>query len=195
MPPNLTKTELSQFPRKRQNRNQARQDCISASAYIEEVWEASSGVATFVMSSHTSELLKSFSLNKWWDRDHNLLETFCFARAYPPDLEAFGVDQDRFLSFLKNFEDASQASPWITAVFVAGGIVGFVPSVITQALSSGAYTPSNTALELQSRHRANTFLDQMNKDLFMLLRLYAMVLLSKDVSEAERGQTALGCNR
>lgn len=57
-----------------------------------------------------------------------------FARAYPPCLEDFDIDQDTFMAFLKNFEDASQASPWITAVFIAGGIVGFVPGTITMAV-------------------------------------------------------------
>jgi hypothetical protein len=33
---------------------------------------------------------------------------------------------------------------------------------------------------LQSRYRANAFLDQMNKDIFMPLGLYCMVLMSKD---------------
>ena len=32
-----------------------------------------------------------------------------WARAYPPDLEALGVEQDAFLRFLQNFEDAQLA--------------------------------------------------------------------------------------
>jgi hypothetical protein len=41
-------------------------------------------------------------------------------------------------------------------------------------------TKCRTAIELQSRYKANAFLDQMNKDFFMPMGLYAMVLLCKD---------------
>lgn len=37
-----------------------------------------------------------------------------------------------------------------------------------------------TAIELQSRYKANIFLDQINRDLFMPLGLYCMVLMCKD---------------
>lgn len=58
-----------------------------------------------------------------------------FARAYPPDLEGLGVDQDTFMKFLQNFEDAQQASPWLKTVYIAGSIVGLVPGHITMAVS------------------------------------------------------------
>lgn len=58
-----------------------------------------------------------------------------WARAYPPDLEAIGVDEVTFLQFLQNFENAQQASPWLKTVYVAGSIVGFIPGHITMAVS------------------------------------------------------------
>jgi hypothetical protein len=58
-----------------------------------------------------------------------------WARAYPPDLEALGIDQKTFLRFLQNFDDASQASPWLKALYVAGNAVGLVPGHITMAVS------------------------------------------------------------
>ncbi|KAF2264372.1 hypothetical protein CC78DRAFT_463803 [Lojkania enalia] len=103
-----------------------------------------------------------------------------FARAYPPDLEAFSIDENTFLSFLGNFHEASQASPWLNAVFIAAGAVGFVPSHITLAVSISVQFAAGTAIEIQSRYKANAFLDQMNKDLFMPMGLYAMILLCKD---------------
>jgi hypothetical protein len=58
-----------------------------------------------------------------------------WARAYSPDLDAVGIDQDTFLHFLQNFDDAAQASPWLKALYVAGSVVGFVPGHITMAVS------------------------------------------------------------
>jgi hypothetical protein len=58
-----------------------------------------------------------------------------WSRAYPPDLEAFGVDQDTFLTFLSNFEAAAQASPWLRTVWMAAGAMGFVPNHVTMAVS------------------------------------------------------------
>lgn len=58
-----------------------------------------------------------------------------FAHAYPPDMEAFGIDQDAFLQFLTNFEEASQASPWLKTLYLSAGIVGFIPGHITMAVS------------------------------------------------------------
>jgi hypothetical protein len=58
-----------------------------------------------------------------------------WARAYPPDLEALGVEEHTFLRFLQNFEDAQAASPWLKALYVAGNVVGLVPGHITLAVS------------------------------------------------------------
>lgn len=58
-----------------------------------------------------------------------------WTRVYPPDLEALGVEQDTFLRFLQNFEDAQQASPWLKALYVASNAVGLVPGHITMAVS------------------------------------------------------------
>jgi hypothetical protein len=58
-----------------------------------------------------------------------------WVRAYPPDLKALGVEDDTFLRFLQNFEDAQEASPWLRALYVAGGVVGLVPGTITRAVS------------------------------------------------------------
>lgn len=49
----------------------------------------------------------------------------------------------------------------------------------------------STAIELQSRYKANHFLDQMNRDFFMPLGLYAMVLMCKDVP-SKNGEVEFG---
>jgi len=58
-----------------------------------------------------------------------------FVRAYAPVLESCGVDQDTFMDFLKSFHKASQASPVFQVIFVAGNLIGFVPSVSAIAAS------------------------------------------------------------
>lgn len=73
-----------------------------------------------------------------------------------------------------------QASPWIDVVFLAGGIVGFVPEVTAQIVSTVVQVVAGTARELQSRSRRNTFLDRVNEDLFMPRGLYAMIMAFKD---------------
>lgn len=99
-----------------------------------------------------------------------------FIRAYPPILENYGISQDAFLTFLKNFHIASKPSKWISAVFVAAAVVGNVPSVYAMAVSMAVQVAAGTAIELQRRYRANTFLDQMNEVLFRPRGLYALIM-------------------
>ncbi|KAB8218028.1 hypothetical protein BDV33DRAFT_193084 [Aspergillus novoparasiticus] len=103
-----------------------------------------------------------------------------FVRAYAPVLADCGINQDVFLNFLEDFFQASKASPWIEVVYVAAGIVGFFPETAAQITSIIVQTVAGTAREIQSRHRANTFLDRVNQDLFMPRGLYAMVMAFKD---------------
>ncbi|EPE10962.1 fad binding domain protein [Ophiostoma piceae UAMH 11346] len=104
-----------------------------------------------------------------------------FVRAYAPVLgECAGIDQDVFLRFLKDWHQASKASAWIDVVYVAAGIVGFVPEVGAQVVSIVVQVVAGTARELQSRRRNNSFLDRANQDLFMPRGLFAMVMAFKD---------------
>jgi serine/threonine protein kinase/ankyrin repeat protein len=50
---------------------------IDPSDYIQNTWETASSVATSVMSATTKRMMQGFSLPRWWDHDHNLLEVFC----------------------------------------------------------------------------------------------------------------------
>jgi hypothetical protein len=59
-----------------------------------------------------------------------------------------------------------QASKGLPVIFLAAGVVGFVPEVVAQIVSTVVQVGAGTAIELQSRHRANTFLDEMNEKLF-----------------------------
>lgn len=111
-----------------------------------------------------------------------------FVNAYAPVLEASGIDQTTFLTFLDNFHTASQASPVFDALVVAANIAGMVPSVIAMAVNISIQVAAGTAKEIQTRHRTNTYLDAINKELFMPKGLYAMIVIyrSDDNSRSQR---------
>ncbi|KAL1897138.1 hypothetical protein Sste5346_004343 [Sporothrix stenoceras] len=115
-----------------------------------------------------------------------------FVRAYAPVLNDCGINQDVFLRFLKGWYLASKASPWIDVVYVAAGIVGFVPEAGAQIASIVVQVVAGTAREMQSRHRNNTFLDRANQELFMPRGLFAMVMAFKDDMPNATGGGLLG---
>jgi hypothetical protein len=58
-----------------------------------------------------------------------------FARAYPPDLAQFGIDQDTFLRFLKSFHSASKSSPALHALYITASATSPIHGMITFAVS------------------------------------------------------------
>jgi hypothetical protein len=72
-----------------------------------------------------------------------------------------------------------QASEWITVVFISAGIAGFAPSIIAMAVTTAVQIAAGTAKEIQSRHRANTYLDELNEKLFKPRGLYALIMSYK----------------
>jgi hypothetical protein len=102
-----------------------------------------------------------------------------FVRAYSPLLSPSGIPQETFLLFLKNLHLASKASKALNVVFIAATIAGVVPELITQIVSTVVQFGAGTAIELQKRYRANTFLDQMNEQLFRPRGLFALVVAYK----------------
>ena len=108
-----------------------------------------------------------------------------FVRAYAPVLgECSGIDQQLFLDFLQDFYKASLSSPVFTVINIAAGIVGLVPNPITMGVSIATQVVSRTGQEIQSRYRRNTFLDQMNEQLFQPRGLYALLMTFKTDSES-----------
>ncbi|KAF9894969.1 hypothetical protein FE257_004593 [Aspergillus nanangensis] len=103
-----------------------------------------------------------------------------FVRAYAPVLGDCGISQDVFVRFIEDFFQASKASPWIDVVYVAAEIIGFFPETAAQITSAIIQTIAGAAREIQSRHRANTFLDRVNRDLFIPRGLYAMVMAFRE---------------
>jgi hypothetical protein len=102
-----------------------------------------------------------------------------FVRAYAPVLEDCGIDQATFLTFLKSFHQSSKASPILDVIFIGAAIAGLAPSVAAMVASTIVQVAAGTAKEIQSRKRANSFLDDMNQKLFMPRGLYCLVMSFK----------------
>ncbi|KAI1621401.1 hypothetical protein EDD37DRAFT_696830 [Exophiala viscosa] len=84
--------------------------------------------------------------------------------------------------FLNSFDKASKASPVFDVVNLAALGVGLIPSPITgltMGVSIAIQFASNTGKELQSRVRRNTYLDTVNRELFMPRGLYCMIMAFK----------------
>jgi len=76
-----------------------------------------------------------------------------FVRAYAPVLANCDIDQDTFLEFLKSFQQASKADPWLNAVNAAAMIAGLVPSVTAMAVSTAVQVAVGVAMAVQRRTR------------------------------------------
>lgn len=81
-----------------------------------------------------------------------------WTRAYAPDLEPLGIDQDTFMQFLESWDTAAQGSKWFKAVFLTSGIVGMaIPGPITMAVT--------TAVAIAARYVLPSLFDlTTNKD-------------------------------
>jgi erythromycin esterase-like protein len=64
-----------------------------------------------------------------------------------------GVDQAMFLDFLETFNEASQASPLLNAINLAGFAFMALPSGISQAATVALYLTVEVAKAMQSRAR------------------------------------------
>ncbi|KIX07771.1 uncharacterized protein Z518_02425 [Rhinocladiella mackenziei CBS 650.93] len=103
-----------------------------------------------------------------------------FVRAYAPLLgECSGIDQKTFIDFLSDFDRASKASPVFDVINLACFAVGFVPNPIVMGVTIAVQVAATTAKEVQSRHRRNTYLDQINEILFKPRGLYCMIMTFK----------------
>lgn len=103
-----------------------------------------------------------------------------FVRAYAPLLgECSGIDQETFLSFLKNFHKSSQASPIFGIIQISAGIASFAPSAIAMVVTTAAGAAAQQGAQMQEKSRFNGFLDEMNKELFMPKGLFAVVMQYK----------------
>lgn len=99
-----------------------------------------------------------------------------FVRAYAPILDNYGIDQQTFLRFLVNFDDAIQASPVLGVVMLGATVAGFVPHGWSMLAGTFAQVVVGAAMEYQTRSRGNNYMDQLNEKLFKPRGLYAVVM-------------------
>lgn len=91
-----------------------------------------------------------------------------FFRTYAPVLQESGIDQEMFLSFLKNFHKAAQASPIFDVIIIASGIAGAYPDPLVGLGVMAVQVAAGIGQEIQERYRLNKCLSQSNRDVFIL---------------------------
>ncbi|KAL9077085.1 MAG: hypothetical protein Q9157_003481 [Trypethelium eluteriae] len=99
-----------------------------------------------------------------------------FVRAYSPVLDDCGINQAMFLDFLETFDECARGDPWIAGIMIAAGIAGFTPGIIALAVTTAVQIAAGTAIEMQTRTRANFYMNTMNEKLFKPRGLYALVM-------------------
>lgn len=78
-----------------------------------------------------------------------------FIRAYAPVLADCGIDQAMFLDFLETFNQATEASPWINAINLAGIAGFFVSPGISLAITVAIQIAMKVATDVDSRRRSD----------------------------------------
>ncbi|KUI55143.1 hypothetical protein VP1G_02571 [Cytospora mali] len=102
-----------------------------------------------------------------------------FIKAYAPVLEDVGIDQATFLEFIDKLNKAVEPSPWIQAINLAGFAAQHVPLAVSIAVSAALKIIANSASEVQSRTKTNSFLDKINEEYFMPRGLIAVLVAWK----------------
>lgn len=74
-----------------------------------------------------------------------------FVRAYAPDLEQFGIDEETFVDFIQTFNEASSASNWIHALNLAQFATIPMPIVVGIVASVAIEVTTTIALEVDGR--------------------------------------------
>ncbi|KAF7942534.1 hypothetical protein BELL_0499g00110 [Botrytis elliptica] len=100
-------------------------------------------------------------------------------RAYSLELAGCGIDQDTFLDFIDDFNEAHKASPYLDAVNVAAQGVGFAPGISPMIVSMVVPIAVRAAKGYQTQRQSSSFLDRANTNLFVPHGLFAMVLTFK----------------
>lgn len=76
-----------------------------------------------------------------------------FIRAYAPDLQSVGIDQETWFDFIETLNEASLANPWINALNLASLAATPLPSAISMAISTAIMVATTIAIETQGRYR------------------------------------------
>ncbi|BCS17812.1 uncharacterized protein APUU_10640A [Aspergillus puulaauensis] len=99
-----------------------------------------------------------------------------FIRAYAPDLQSVGIDQEAWFDFIETLNEASLANPWINALNLASLAASPLPSAISMAVSTAIMVATTIAIETQGRYRQNKALDKLNDEFFRPRGLFCLVM-------------------
>ncbi|PYI09129.1 hypothetical protein BO78DRAFT_363218 [Aspergillus sclerotiicarbonarius CBS 121057] len=109
-----------------------------------------------------------------------------FIRAYAPELQILGVDQETWFDFIETFNEAILANPWINALNLASLAASPLPSLISTAISTAIMVATTIAIETQGRYRQNKALDKLNDEFFRPRGLYCLVMTWDPTSSSAR---------
>lgn len=100
-----------------------------------------------------------------------------FVRAYAPDLQVCGINQDTFMDFLVTFTRASRAPQWMMATNLTAAAAFALPGhAIGCGVGFAIQVVNAIAMEMRGRVQANTFLQKLNQGFFQPRGLYCLVL-------------------
>ncbi|OIW34658.1 hypothetical protein CONLIGDRAFT_665376 [Coniochaeta ligniaria NRRL 30616] len=99
-----------------------------------------------------------------------------FVRAYAPVLQDCGIGQDVFLKFISDFHKSSQASMWLQVIVLSANLTGFAPMLSVSLTALAVQIIAETAMQMQIRKRTTSYLDRVNKEIFMPRGQYAMIM-------------------
>ncbi|KAI0854515.1 hypothetical protein F4860DRAFT_499194 [Xylaria cubensis] len=108
-----------------------------------------------------------------------------FIRAYAPDLESCGLDQQMFMAFLDEFDKSMMWSPLADIINLSTVATFAIPGGYGAAVALPVQIVTGIYKELNGRQGQNAFLQKMNTELFRPRGLFAMVVAYSNRS-AER---------
>jgi hypothetical protein len=89
-----------------------------------------------------------------------------FLRAYPIELESYGIDAPTFLAFVDELNRLMVASPPVQAIGLAGDIVGLVPLVTAQIVGTALSTAAAATKYGMSKGLSAKFVRDSNNNIF-----------------------------
>ena len=100
-----------------------------------------------------------------------------FVRAYAPDLNAFGINQDMFLDFVDRANQSCRGCEALgTLNFAALVAIPLGSPGIGMAISVVLQLAIKTTIAMDGRRKSNNFFDAANRDFFMPRGLFCLVM-------------------
>lgn len=100
-----------------------------------------------------------------------------FVRAYAPDLDAFGIDQDAFLDFIDRANESCRGCEALGMLnFASMACIPLSSPWIGVAVSVAIQLAVKTAIAMDGRRKSNGFFDKANQDFFMPRGLFCLVM-------------------